>query len=636
MAIVAMGILVAIAYSQTYHMYRSLSGVTPALTSARAKLAQGQLPTNDEIATASGMAGEAQEQIDRAGFAFRFTASLPILGRPIHAIERATDAADQESQAAAIVQGLVTKMFGIGGTGPPPVFNHGVIDVGLIANIAPDLDRLVANFRAAQADLEAIPHLPFVSQVDSLKARALSENSAALALAQRALSGARLLPSFLGADGPRNYFVPLLNNNDQRGSGGAMLAYALLNIDGGRISLVRAGSINDIDDHVHGFPTRLAAADLWYAQAAGVVHRMANINFSPDFPAAAETWVPMVKLATGVTVNGVIALDPYAVAAALAHQRPIPLPAAIRPPQYGATLDGTNLVPFTEHDQYLLPKVQQLLVPGLLIKAAYDAITNPKDFLPMVQSLTAAMSQKHVQMWSADPAQQGLIHSLGWDGALHNAAGGDYLDLAYEKRIGGKQDYYLQEDVQYSVDVNASGGITSTYQLTARNVMPPGQPPSISGRVTPYGVIVGMWNLYVPGRAHIISWTPVGEFPQDVVTPDKFTKYTQPKEYTQHTEGGFRVLTNTGLTWPGNPYGLSYRYTVPRVIKDTPEGKVYTLTVQNQPFINPMALTVRVTLPKGATVTAAGPGWTFNGNVGTFIPPASVVTKDFTTSITFH
>ena len=44
------------------------------------------------------------------------------------------------------------------------------------------------------------------------------------------------LPSFLGADGPRHYFFGASNPAELRGTGGLIGAYAILTIDGGRLS----------------------------------------------------------------------------------------------------------------------------------------------------------------------------------------------------------------------------------------------------------------------------------------------------------------------------------------------------------------------------------------------------------------
>ena len=63
----------------------------------------------------------------------------------------------------------------------------------------------------------------------------------------------RLLPGFLGAHGSRTYFVALQNNVDQRGTGGAVLGYAIVRLDHGRLRLLHGGGINEIDNANRGF-----------------------------------------------------------------------------------------------------------------------------------------------------------------------------------------------------------------------------------------------------------------------------------------------------------------------------------------------------------------------------------------------
>jgi hypothetical protein len=213
-----------------------------------------------------------------------------------------------------------------------------------------------------------------------------------------------------------------------------------------------------------------------------------------------------------------------------------------------------------------------------------------------------------------------------------NRGGGDYLNLAYEKRIAGKVDYYVQQDVAYNVTVQPSGGITSTYRLTLQNQTPPGQPGMIAGFAKPYAVDLAMLNLYVPKRGRVLGVTPRGDFPPDVITPSRFSDHVNPKGFLQHDEGDFKVLTQTILAWPGHPGTLTYRYTVPGVIQQTPEGRVYALTVQHQALARPQTLTVRVTLPSDANVTTLGPGWVLAGNVATY---HATLTRDFVTKIVF-
>jgi hypothetical protein len=639
-AVLVLGVFVVVtAYTRAFGAYDSLKEVPPLVSKARTQLEAGQPPTT-QLETASGLVGEAQAKIESGGFSYRFVRSLPLVGRPLRALELATDAAGKEAQAATIVNTMLQEVLGPdpGGAGPSPVFHDGVVNVDLLSSLTPQLERVVADLKAADAQMRAIPSVPFLGQLDSVRAQFLSQSGSAIGVAQRSLDAVRLLPGFFGADGPKEYYLALQNNDDQRGTGGAVLSFAVVRFDRGRVSLMRAGAISDIDPRgTGGFFVTVPRSTAWYLNNTGSARRLANgANYSPDFPSAGAAWTAMVTKAIGTHVDGVIALDPYAVAAALRGTEPIVIPGLADRP-----IDADNIVPFVMHDQYLLSKTLQAAVPAVLIRGAYRSITNPDHLFGLMHQLSRALSAKHVQIWSSDPSVQALIARMGWSGALSNRAGGDYLNLAYSKRVGNKVDYYAKMDASYDVSVRSSGAIASTYDLSlSLDDMPSGLPAEIAGRALPYAD-VAMFNLYVPGSARFLSVQPSGPIPQDDLPNGAAADalaHIRPKGFVQHVEtvagGKFRVLTQTILAWPGRPGSLRYRYTVPGVVKETPEGKVYTLTVQHQPLVNPQHLRVILHLPQGARVVSTDPGWTVNEKDGTVVFQGDVTT-DFTTSVVF-
>ena len=636
--VIAFIAVVASAYVHAYRVYGTLKEVPGHVTAARKVLQQGQLPQTNDLETANGLAHDAQEQIADGGFAFSFTKSLPLLGRPIKAVSLAADAASAETDAAELVKGMILKILGPGGgTGDAssPVFQDGVINVGLLQEVTPTLENVVKYLQRGDAAIRAIPHIPFFSQLDDLKAQVLTESGQAVTLSQRALTSFRLLPGFLGADGPRTYYLALQNPADQRGTGGAVLAYAIVRIDNGKIEIAQpeghagAGSINDIDPAKPGFVNaQLPQAELWYLRTTGVIHRLANgANYSPDFPSAAQSWSAMLTSGSDPIVSkvdGVIALDPNAVAASFAGQ-------SFTLPVIDQTISSADIAKFVTHDQYLLPKGEQRVVPALLITAAFDQITHPKHLFDLLQTLSTALTDKDIQMWSADPQEQALVTRLGWDGAIENAAGGDYLNLAYNKRVGNKVDYFAEFHADYDVTVNDSGGITSTYALGLSLPIPAGEPLDIVGHATPYGADLAMLNLYVPGRAKILSYAPQGEFDPNAIDP--VPEHVIPRGFVQHTEGPFRVFTKTIMATPADPGSVRFHYSVPGVIKETPQGRVYTLTVQHQPMSKPQTIRVRLRLPAGFDIVSLGPGWTATSFGAVY---NGTIDADFSTSVVFR
>jgi hypothetical protein len=400
-------------------------------------------------------------------------------------------------------------------------------------------------------------------------------------------------------------------------------------MDHGRIQLMHGGGINEIDDSKKGVPIRnMPAGVRWYLNQTGTPPRINNgANYSPDFPIVAQTWTRMVERATGLHVDGAVALDPVAISAALRGQGQMKIPA------FPGRIDSGNVVQLVGHQQFSLPRQDQIDLPGQLIAKAFQKLEHPKDFFKIANGLGGVIPGRHVQVWVGDPKQEALVQQLGWDGALSESKG-DFLALAYEKRIAGKQDYWTKHTLDYDVTVHPSGSVDSTYTLHVADDIPPGAPGRMIPHAHPYGVNVAMYNLYVPGRARLSSVSPSYQaFPIGFINPPHYVAYVRPRGFEQHVEGHYRVFTQTVTPYPGHPKTVQFKYSIPGVIQRTPDGNVYRLTVDVQPLFLPATMNITVHLPKGSDVSLAGPGWTVNGD--TLHMKLDALTQDFSTKIVF-
>jgi Protein of unknown function (DUF4012) len=621
--VVAFVAVVADAYYQSYRVYQQLRQIQPKLAAARQSLSKGRIPTGDPFAQASGIAAQAQTDLDRARPTLGLAAAIPFVNRPIVAVRRATEAAGEESQAATIVRDIVRDLLGdsaLGGRGRgAPVFRNGRVDVALLGTLAPRLSELIRHLKAGDRAIRAIPSVPFTSRVEDLKAEALQESTRAIALARRGLAVIRLVPSFLGAQGDRTYFLALQQNAALRGTGGSVLAYAILRVSDGAMTLERFGPIAEIDGNRAGVPVRLDPRVAWYTRNAGVRSRIANgVDYSPDFPLAAATWQAQVQKSTGIRVDGAIALDPFAVAAVLRGSPPIRVSALPTP------VTARNVVSVVENEQFRLSHAQQVILPGQLIQRSFRLITDPPDVVKLLNDLGSAMSQKRVQIWSADPAQERFLRDLGWGGSLRRGTG-DYLNLVQNNRLSNKIDYYAHQSVLYTVRIRDDGSASSTCTVTLRNAVPATEQDVGIAGPSPYtGWTRAMMNLYVPKGA-----TFVGVDPADVGGP--LVEKVKPPGFVQHVEGPFRVLTQTMAADAGQTARLTFRYTVPGVVQRTARGRVYRINVQHQPLVNPAELTIRVILPKDAG-TVDSPGWIARGGTASY---STILTRDFTAELAF-
>jgi len=629
-------VLVADAYWQAYRVYGDVKRTIPQFQQAKAGLVHGKLPPQAQLDEITSSASEAQYDVDHARFDYRLVGSIPLLGAPVKATTWATAAAGEDSQAVTILQDLMTRVLGANAlqTGnlsdaSIPVYRDGRIDVGLIDSLSPRIQSLLQRLEAGAADIQRIPSIPFASRLNNLKEGALQDSNKAVALVRRGLSGAQLLPGFLGVNGTRTYFVALQNFVDQRATGGAVLAYALIQIDHGRVHLLHGGGINEIDLQ-SGVPDfRPPPAVDWYVRATGAKLLINNsANYGPDFPVVATTWAEMVHRITGIHIDGAMAFDPLAIKAMLQGQGQLRIPA------YPVRVSAGNVVALVSHDQFSLPRAEQIALPGQLVKAAFKVLEGPKNFYKLATGLGHSIPGRHVQVWAANAQEESLIKDLGWSGGL-TATKGDSLALAYDKRIAGKQDYWTRQAIHYDVTVKPSGAIESKYTVQVTDNIPhQGQTGRMIPHVTPWGLNVAMLNLYVPARATKWSVTPnYRSFPTSFISPRHYVQYVHPKGFVQHVEGSHRVFTQTVTPYPGHPQTVTFHYTVPNAIQNTLAGRVYELSVDAQPLYNPATMVVTVHLPAGSNIKSYGPGWRLLN--GTTLQKPVTLNAGFTTKIVF-
>jgi hypothetical protein len=601
---------------QALHYARDLKQEFPALQSARHDLLSDN-GSGKGIDRIESDVANLQSKVDHARFTFGLTGWLPFVGRPVDAVRLATDAASSGAHALVLGREVVDTVRGTG-AGSTSLMHDGTVNVALIQGLIPKVTEVVSSLQTSYDDINAIPHIPFVGQLDRLKSDALGQLGGALTAGRRALAAVKVLPTMFGADTPQTYFLALQNNADLRATGGAVLGWGIVQISDGHLSLDGGGPIKQLD-HATGVKVKLPRPVRWYLHLTGRNPRINNgMNYSPNMPMVAPTWAAQVQAATGRHINGVIALDPVGVAALLKGQ------GKVRIPGYDKPLDSHNIADFTEHGQYSLPQQVQAVLPGQLVKAAFGALTNPHDVVGLATSMSTAIADKRIQLWSSNADVTALLKEMGWSNGIDHS-GGDYLYLTDNKRNGNKVDYFTHASVDDTVTIDENGDAKVNVLITLDNRTPPGESSYVVGPWKPYALNVAMLSLYVPDNARdpLVSPAVGAGFPN-----------IRPQNFVAHREGYRRVFTKIITAWPGHPGTLRFQYTIPHVIHNLPGGgKEYRLVVQHQPLAHPLDLTVHLVLPKGSSVTGTDRAWKTGSGEVTFHAP---VTRDFATTVTYQ
>jgi hypothetical protein len=264
----------------------------------------------------------------------------------------------------------------------------------------------------------------------------------------QALEAAQFLPSFLGWDRPKRYLVLPQDPAELRPTGGYIGQYGIVVFDRGRIVEKTFHDISVLDgrsglpyveppapllDHLHG-PTQS-----W---------RLADANWSPDFPSAARQAEFFYRIeAQDQPIDGVIGLTTYAIDELLGLTGPIYVPGFDVTIQPGDTTFGI----LAETRQFRPGGQKAILGPfaDRLLEELFRL--PPSRWTELVPALDRIRAEHLAAVWMTDPALQAAISRAGWDGALPVQPGDELLIV--EANVGPVSKLHLVTDHAIDLDV---------------------------------------------------------------------------------------------------------------------------------------------------------------------------------------
>lgn len=389
-------------------------------------------------------------------------AAVPVLGRSLRTVRGLTVAADDLT--GQVLPPAVQAARGLLGQGLRRP--DGAVDLAGLRATEPALARTATGLRAVESRLAALPGGPGpVGAARTELHSRVGELAQAVDQAQRAV---QLAPALLGGDRPRRYFVLVQQPGESRGTGGLTGGYAVVEADGGRLTVTRSGSNADLRNGAVPVPT--GVSDQYAYEYGGnlAFSDWRDVNLSPDLPSVARVVAARWQAQSGQVVDGVVALDPTAIADLVRGSGPVDVG--------DRRVATTQLVRYLTVDQYAgLPITAQgarkdalaavaAQIAGRLTGAAGD----PRALLP---GLVTAVRSGHLRMASDDPALQPALARSGVDGAL---PAGD-APVAYavvQNATQGKLDTFLDRAVTYTAGACTGGSRPSTIRVELRNDAP--------------------------------------------------------------------------------------------------------------------------------------------------------------------
>lgn len=532
----------------------------------------GLLDGNTEAASESADDALARAQSARDAthsLAWNIAAGVPWLGSPFKTGQQVTDvvlglASDVLRPAADV--GLAIS--------PDRLYSDGRVDVELLRNQESQLSELSTNARRLNGEAGAITDPRYVTLLSDARSELQGQISGITSVIENAALAARLVPSMMGADGPRTYFMGFQTNAEARGTGGLLGGYGILRFDNGVPTVDTLAPNTDLADAVAPIDLGLEF-DQQYAYAEPFAD-FRNSNLSPHFPYAAQIWKTMWAEQTGQEVDGVIAIDPVALSYVLGAVGPVTMPD-------GEVITRENVVELTESKAYLrfpddqIARKQYLQdIANAVVTKMTGPVTSPRLLL---DALGKAVSERRIAIWSASPGEQEILEETPLAHVLPGDAA-PFAAVVLNNLGGNKLDYYLETEIEYAADECRGETRSSTVNVKLTNTVP-GEP--LPDYVAAAAGLSPELLLQVPRGTNIASVrlfaTKGAELSSAILNGERVPAI-------MNTERGHPVFEVQVIIPPGQSANISYQLSEP-----TSSGKPRALS---QPLVETVIPNVRV------------------------------------------
>lgn len=470
--------------------------------------------TDQVEASLDALQQDAAEAVDATnGPQWTIASRLPVLGSTVGAV------ATLSQVSSTLANGPLANLASVAEVVNPVTVapDDGRVDLGPLVEVAPTVVEADEQIESAQQVVDGIGGV-LVPQVADAVGRVKAELAEVRATTATAARAAQLLPPMLGADGVRRYLVLVQSNAETRALGGIPGSMVLLRAEDGEVVIEDqrpAAALGVFDAPV--LPLDESESALFSEKLARFGQ---NVTMTPDFPRAAQLAAEMWRRRTDVVVDGVLSVDPVAMARVLAVDGPIDVD--------GQELEGADFVRYLLHGVYLRhedPQEQDAVFEEVTASAVTRLMSGTSDAAGLVDALAESAREGRVLVWSANTEEQALLDGTVLDGALRGISGGDdpvvgvYTQLTRAAKMGWYLDTTIDvEVVQERPDGSRELAVTVSFTHRGQAQYMEKLPVYVSGTGDDKGMLHFNVLVYAPAGGRLIaaheSDANVGLFPQ--------------------------------------------------------------------------------------------------------------------------
>lgn len=395
--------------------------------------------------------------------------------------------------------------------------------VQTIEGVLPQIDEISQKANLANQELQKIEPDRYPVEIKGIQIRGelkkllnlAQEGTAMIANSKPLLEAA---PYLLGTESKRTYLLLFQNDKELRPTGGFLTAYAIMEVEKGKLNQVLSSDIYDLDN---AYTPSIKAPEpiVDYLKGPYVLSprlRLRDMNWNPDFKRSMDLFTEQAQKAGVSGIDGVIAVDTQVVVYLLEALGEIGVPGY---GNFSAEPDPRCDCPQVVYELESFADVEGPVVwsenePGKIVYAPenYDArkkiigplmnsiISNAlgqeKEKLPkLFEAAWKSVIEKHVLVYMFDEKAQSAVESFNLAGRIQEVQG-DYLHINDANLGGRKSNLYVQHEVSQLVEVK-NGEIYKTLTITYKN------PKEFDGWLN--SVLPNWTRVYVPLGSELID-----------------------------------------------------------------------------------------------------------------------------------
>lgn len=334
-----------------------------------------------------------------------------------------------------------------------------------------------------------------------------------------------------GGDEPMKYLILFQNDNELRPTGGFLTAYAIIQMDEGKVIAERSGDIYELDQKFRKslpIPEKLGryltTERYW---------NLRDMNIDPDFKDSMEVFFENYQKVPGEPsdeIDGIISVDTHFLTNLLSVLGPVAVPGyGTFSAETDARCDCPQIIYvlseiITRPTPYLREDRKGILGPlmSAILAKAYSA---PKQQWPELFSTGfASITNRHAQFYFVNEEFQNAAEVANAAGRMKAPTDSDFLAIINANLGGAKSNLFIDYEVEQTVSAPKNGYFTKTIEISYKNNRRADNCNLEAGLLCLNSTLRDWTRIYVPAGSELVDSQGFSEAPE-TYDEDGFTVF---------------------------------------------------------------------------------------------------------------